>query len=66
MGRCSKGGDPVVHYGDWIEVYDQRGMLVYSARITQDMCSDMLNRYLSFKANIDLDRVSKIKTRRSR
>ena len=66
MGRCSKGGDPVVRYGDWREVYDLGGKLVYASRITQDMCSDMFNRYLAFKANINPDEISKIKTRRAK
>lgn len=53
MSRCAKGGDPVVHEGDWLEVRDKDGKLVFASRINHDMCQEMLNRYLVFKADID-------------
>ena len=54
MRRCAKGGDPVVHEGDWLEVRDKDGKLVFANRINHDMCQEMLNRYLVFKADIDM------------
>lgn len=65
MSRCAKGGDPVVHEGDWLEVRDKDGKLVFANRINHDMCQEMLNRYLAFKANINPDEISKIKIRRA-
>lgn len=68
MSRCAKGGDPVVHEGDWLEVRNTHGKLIFANKINHDMCQEMLNRYLMFKADINMTKENEyhIKVRKCR
>ena len=44
-----KGRSFLVKYGEWVEIYDLSGNLLISFKAIQDMCSDLLKRYLIYK-----------------
>lgn len=58
--RCG-GGDFIARQGEWYEVFDEKDNFVYSFKATSDMCKNVLNRYLVFKADLDPNVNYKIK-----
>lgn len=54
LTKCRKGEDYIVKEGDLVEVRKGK-RVVYSFKARYDMCFAMLKRYMTFKADINLD-----------
>lgn len=63
MNKRCPSGEYLVRYGDWVEITTLDNVLIHSFTARSDMCEEMLNRYLVFKAGMEPETKYKVKRR---